>query len=159
MEDTGLDQQRKITVLRDQSSGKVLIKRESQSDIEVYKEVLSDRFIEAKTVEEFEKLLVLRQRVQKLDTEEMQLQQARQKDLLQRWLQITAITISIASGLYLLQTIPLAGLLFLILGLTKPLGYSLGEVGNFLDSLNGSPKNSDELLSNKEKQTDQSEES
>ncbi|NMG20814.1 hypothetical protein [Brasilonema bromeliae] len=170
MKDTGLEQQKKITVLRDQSPSGALVKRDTGFDIEVYKEVLSDRFIEARTVDEYEKLLVLRQRVQELDIEvrrldyaersaEIQLQQAQQKALLQRGQQIVAIIISIAAGLYLLQTLPLAGLLFLILGLAKPLGYSLGEIGNFLDSLKGFPKDSDKLLSDGKEQRDQAEES
>ena len=170
MEDKDLEQQIKLTVLRDQSSSGALVKREAQSDIEVYKEVLSDRFIKARTVEEFEELLVLRQRVQELDvgdrrlnyaqkSAEVQLEQAQRKDLIQRGQQIAAITISIAAGIYLLQTIPLAGLLFLILGLAKPLGYSLGEIGNFLDNLKGFPKDSDKLLSDEEEQVDQAEES
>ncbi|MHC5673089.1 hypothetical protein [Nostoc sp.] len=170
MEDTGLEQQRKITVLRDQSPSKALVKLEPQSDIEVYKEVLSDRFMEASTVEEYEKILVLRQRVQELDVQtrrlnyaqksaEIQLQQAQQKDILQRGQQIAAITISIAAGIYFIQTIPLAGLLFLTLGLAKPLGYSLGEIGNFLDSLKGFPKESDKLLSDEKEPRVQAEES
>lgn len=170
MEDKELEQQSKIAIFREQSSSEAPAKRETQSDIEVYKEVLSDRFIEAKTVEEYEKLLVLRQRVQTLDVEtrrlnyaqksaEVQLQQAQQKDVFQRGQQIAAITISIAAGIYLLQTVPLAGLLFLILGLAKPLGYSLGEIGSFLDSLKGFPKDSDKLLSDEEEQAKQVEES
>lgn len=169
MEDKELEQQTKLTVLRDQSSIEALVKREAQSDIEVYKEVLSDRFIEARTVEQYKELLVLRQRVQELDIEdrrlnyaqksaEVQLQQAQQKDLIQRGQQIAAISISICAGIYLLQTIPLAGLLFLILGLAKPLGYSLGEIGNFLDNLKGFPKDSNKLLSDDKEQVDQAEE-
>jgi len=165
-----IEQQTKLTVLGDQSSSGAPVKREAQSDIEVYKEVLSDRFIEAKTVEQYEELLVLRQRVQELDIEdrrlnyaqksaEVQLQQAQQKDLIQRGQQIAAITISIATGIYLLQTIPLAGLLFLVLGLAKPLGYSLGEIGNFLDNLKGFPKDSNKLLSDEKEQIGQAEES
>ncbi|OUC15583.1 MAG: hypothetical protein B0A82_06485 [Alkalinema sp. CACIAM 70d] len=170
MEDKELEQQSKITIFRDQLPSEGLAKRETQSDIDVYKEVLSDRFIEATTVEEYEKLLVLRQKLQTLDVEtrrlnyaqksaEIQLQQAQQKDTFQRGQQIAAITISIAAGIYLLQTIPLAGLLFLILGLAKPLGYSLGEIGNFLDSLKGFPKDSDKILLDEEEQADQAEES
>ncbi len=170
MEDKELEQQTKLTVLRDQSSIGALVKREAQSDIEVYKEVLSDRFIEARTVEQYKELLILRQRVQELDivdrrlnyaqkSTEAQLQQAQQKDLIQRGQQIAAISISVCAGIYLLQTIPLAGLLFLILGLAKPLGYSLGEIGNFLDNLKGFPKDSNKLLSDDKEQVDQTEES
>lgn len=170
MEDKELEQQTKPTVLGNQSSIGALVKREPQSDIEVYKEVLSDRFIEARTVEQCKELLILRQRVQELDIEdrrlnyaqksaEVQLQQAQQKDLIQRGQQIAAISISICAGIYLLQTIPLAGLLFLILGLAKPLGYSLGEIGNFLDNLKGFPKDSSKLLSDDKEPVDQAEES
>lgn len=167
MEDAGAEKPRKITVLPDQPPGSSLIKPDNKSDIEVYKEVLSDRFMEARTVEEYEKLLVLREKVQELDMEarrldygeksaEIQLKQSKQKAIMQSRLQIAAITISISAGVYLLQTLPLAGLLFLILGLAKPLGYSLGEIGDLLDNLKGFSKNSDKLLSNeKDEQKDQ----
>ncbi|NES01125.1 MAG: hypothetical protein F6J86_46455, partial [Symploca sp. SIO1B1] len=163
-------QQRKITVLPDQSSSGALVRRETQSDIEVYKEVLSDRFTEATTVEECEKLLGLRREIQELQREDrqleyaeraaqIQLQQAQQKARMQSGQQIVAITISIITGIYLLQTIPLAGLLFLILGLAKPLGYSLVEIGSFLDNLKIFPQDSNKLLSNEVEQIDPSEES
>lgn len=170
MEDAGLEQQRKITLLRDQPQSRALVKQETQSDIQVYKEVLSDRFIEAKTVEDCEKLISLRQRVQELDIQarrldyaqksaEIQLQEARQKALFQRGQQVVASVISIGVGIYFLQAVPLAGLLFLILGLAKPLGYSLVEISGLLDGLKGFPKDSDELLSGEKEQENQAEES
>jgi hypothetical protein len=169
MENKKIDQQSAIATSYSPGSLLTLAKNETQSDIEVYKEVLSDRFIEAKTVEEYEELIVLRKKVQTLDIEtrrlnyaqksaEIQLQQAERKDIFQRGQQIAAVTVSIATGIYLLPTIPLAGLLFLILGLAKPLGYSLGEIGNFIDSLKGFPEDSDKLLLNAEEQV-QTEES
>jgi hypothetical protein len=169
MENKDLDQQSMIAISRDSVPLLTLAKNETQSDIEIYKEVLSDRFIEARTVEEYEKLIILRKKVQTLDIEtrrlnyaqksaEIQLQQAERKDVFQRGQQIVAVTVSIATGIYLLPTVPLAGLLFLILGLAKPLGYSLGEIGNFIDSLKGFPEDSDKLLLNAEEQV-QTEES
>ena len=170
MEDKEIDQPKNITILSDQSLSGTFVKHEAQSDIEVYKDVISERFTEAQTVEDYEKLLVLRQKVQEIDMEarrldyaersaEIQLKQVQQKALIQRGQQIAAITISIAAGIYLLQTIPLAGLLFLVLGLAKPLGYSLGEIGDFLDSLKGFPKDSEQLLPNEDKQESQIENS
>jgi hypothetical protein len=170
MEDISSEQQGKITVLRDQSPSKSLVRLEPQSDIEIYKEVLSDRFKEAKTVEECEKFLALRQKVQELDTEtrqlnyaqqsaEVQLKQAQHKVFFQGGQQIVAITISIFVGIYLLRTNPSVGLLLLVLGLAKPLGYSLGEIGNFFDSLKGFPKDSGKLLSNEKESIGQTEES
>jgi len=39
---------------------------------------------------------------------------------------MAASVFSVGIGVLLIQTVPLAGSLFLILGLAKPLGYSLG---------------------------------
>ena len=155
------------------SSKGTIVKIEAQSeisDIDVYKEVLSNRFMEANTSEDCEKLLVLRQRVQELDVEtrrlnyaqklaEVQLQQAQQKAFLQNGQQIGAIVASITIGAFLLPTFPLGGLLFLILGLAKPLGYSLGEIGNFLDSLKGFPKDSNEIMIDGSEENNKDEES
>lgn len=165
-----LEQPRKINILPSQSSTSgVIVKRETQSDIQTYKEVLGERFALAKTAEECEKLIELRQKIQKLDTEsrrldyaeksaEIQLQEAKQKSLYQRSQQVVASIISVCIGLYFIQAVPLAGLLFLILGLARPLGYSLGEISGLLDGLKGFPKNSDELLFNGKEQESQSEE-
>ena len=168
MEAKDLDQQSKITLLRGQAFSGALTQRGTVSDIEVYKEVLSDRFSEARTVDEHERLLVLRKRVQELDIEtrqldyaqksaEIQLKQAQQKEFIQRGQNIAAITISIGIGIYLLQSIPLAGLLFLILGLAKPLGYSLGEIGTFLNGLKSFQKGSNKIFSDEEVQYEESE--
>jgi len=140
------------------------------SDIDVYKEVLSNRFMEVETLEDYEKILALRQRLQKLDVEtkrltyaqkssEIQLQQAQQKVILQNGQQIGAIVASVIIGAVILPTVPLGGLLFLILGLAKPLGYSLGEIGVFLDSLKSLPKDADKILAKENEQIDQIEES
>jgi hypothetical protein len=59
MENKDLDQQSMIAISRDSVPLLTLAKNETQSDIEIYKEVLSDRFIEARTVEEYEKLIRL----------------------------------------------------------------------------------------------------
>ena len=46
----------------------------------------------------------------------------------------------------------------MILGLAKPLGYSLGEIGELFDGLTGFPKDSNKLLSNGNERDIQSEE-
>lgn len=164
-----LEQQRKITLLPNQPQSGVIVRREASSDIQVYKEILGERFALAKTSEECEKLIGLRRKVQDLDIEsrrldyaeksaEIQLQEAKQKALFQRGQQVVASAVSVGIGIYFIQAVPLAGLLFLILGLARPLGYSLGEISGLLDGLKGFPKNSDELLSNGKERESQSEE-
>jgi hypothetical protein len=164
-----IERQRKITLLSDRSEDGAIVKREVQSDIQVYKAVLSDRFALAGTAEECEKLMNLRQKLQELDVEdrrldyaqqsaELQLQEAKQKAIFQRGQQIVASVVSVGVGIYFLQALPLAGLLFLILGLARPLGYSLAEIGGLLDGLKGFPKDSDQLLSNGEEKEIQSQE-
>ncbi len=76
MEDKDLEQQNKITLLRSQALSGSLTQREAISDIEIYKEVISGRFVEAKSIDEHEKLLVLRKRLQELDIETRQLNYA-----------------------------------------------------------------------------------
>lgn len=165
-----LEQQRKITLLPSQAQDGAIAKPEARSDIQVYKEVLSERFALARTPEECERLIVLRQKVQELDVEdrrldyaqksaEIQLQEAKQKANFQRGQQTVASIISVGIGIYFLQAVPLAGLLFLILGLAKPLGYSLGEISGLLDGLKGFFKDSDEILPNGDEKESQSEES
>jgi hypothetical protein len=111
----------------------------------------------------------VRQKVQELDiasrrldyaekSAEIQLQEAKQKALFQRSQQVVASLISVSIGIYFIQAVPLAGLLFLILGLARPLGYSLGEISSLLDGLKGFLKDSDELLSNSKEQEMESEE-
>lgn len=164
-----LEQLRKITLSPNQSQSGAIVKREAQSDIQVYKEILGERFALAKTAEEFERLIEVRQKVQKLDiasrrldyaekSAEIQLQEAKQKALFQRSQQVVASLISVSIGIYFIQAVPLAGLLFLILGLARPLGYSLGEISGLLDGLKGFLKDSDELLSNGKEQEMESEE-
>ena len=46
----------------------------------------------------------------------------------------------------------------MILGLARPLGYSLGEISDILDGLKGFPTGSDELLPSEKEQESQSEE-
>ncbi|MEA5550632.1 hypothetical protein VB713_06515 [Anabaena cylindrica UHCC 0172] len=170
MDDREVKQTGKITLPSDQPQSGSIIKQEIKSDIQVYKEVLGNHFMEAKTVDEFEKILNLRQKIQELDTKdrrlnyaqksaEVHLQEVKQKALFQRGQQTIAIIISVSVGLYFLQYFPLAGLLFLILGLARPLGYSLGEISVLVDGLKGFPKNSNELLSDAKEKDNQSEES
>lgn len=163
------EQPRIITVLPDQSGIGPLTRQRDLSDIQIYKDILSEKFCLATTTEEYENLIRLRQRIQGLDVEsrrldyaeksaQIQLQESKQKAVFQRGQQIVSGVISVGIGIYFMQSLPLAGLLFLILGLAKPLGYSLGEIGDLLDGLKGFPNDSDNLLSNRKDQDSQSEE-
>jgi hypothetical protein len=169
MADEDREQPRTITLLPDQSQFGAITRQGAASDIQIYKEILGEKFALARTHEECENLIELRQKIQELDTDsrrldyaeksaEIQLQEAKQKVLFQRSQQIVASVVSVGIGIYFIQAIPLAGLLFLILGLARPLGYSLGEISSLLDGLKGFPKDSDELLSNRKDQESQSEE-
>jgi hypothetical protein len=164
-----LEQQNKITLHPNESPGELVVKPDKQSDIQKYKEVISERFAEAKTVEEYDKLIAIRQKIQELEvgdkrlnyaqqTAEIKLQDEKQKARLQRGQQIVASLISVSIGVYFLQAFPLAGLLFLILGLAKPLGYSLVEISELIDKLKGFPNKSDNLISIEEEKEIQSEE-
>ncbi len=152
-----LEQPGKIIFLSDQLQDTKITKPEFQSDIQIYKKVISDKFLLATTAEEYEELLNVRQKIQELDIEdrrldyaqqsaEIKLQDARQRSAFQRIQQAAASLTSISIGIYFLQALPLAGLLFLILGLAKPLGYSLGEISELLDGLKGFSKDSEELV-------------
>ena len=165
MVDINLAKRSETTLSPEESPKGVIVKRENQTDIQVYKEVLSDRFAEAKSAEEYERILELRRIVQQLDVEtrkldfaeksaEIQLKEAERQNLLQQSQQVVASIASIGVGIYFLQSIPLAGLLFLILGLAKPLGYSLSEIGRLLDRLKGFPKISDDFLNNSQERED-----
>jgi hypothetical protein len=151
------EQPGKIILLANQSQDKKVTESGFQSDIQIYKAVISEKFILATTAEEYEKLLNVRQKIQELDIEdrrldyaqqsaEIKLKDARQRSSFQRIQQAAASLTSISIGIYFLQALPLAGLLFLILGLAKPLGYSLGEISEFLDGLKGFSKDSEELV-------------
>jgi hypothetical protein len=169
MADEDRERLKTITLLPDQSQVGAIIRQGASSDIQIYKEILGEKFALAKTPEECERLIELRQKIQELDTDsrrldyaeksaEIQLQEAKQKALFQRSQQVVANVVSVGIGIYFIQAIPLAGLLFLILGLARPLGYSLGEISSLLDGLKGFPKDSDEILSNGKDQESKSEE-
>lgn len=125
-----------------------IVKLESLSNLEIYEEVLGQRFIRAGTAEECKEIILLSKEVQDLAIQrrreeeaqklaDRQLQDSIRSIQFQRTQQVVASVVSIGIGLYCLSTVPLAGLLLLILGLAKPLGYSLGEVGSLLDGFNG----------------------
>lgn len=169
MTDKKLDQPRNITLLPYQMQSGTILKQETQSDIEIYKEILAEKFALAKTAEECDRLIKVRQTIQELDRNNRQLNyteqsakaqlvETQQKATFQRRQQVIASVISVGIGIYFIQALPLAGLLFLILGLAKPLGYSLGEIGELFDGLTGFPKDSNKLLSNGNEQDIQSEE-
>lgn len=169
MTDEKLDQPRNITLLPYQMQSGESIKQENQSDIQVYKEILVEKFALAKTPEDSEKVIEMRQKIHELERKErqlnytqqsaeVQLQKAQEKDIFQRNQQMVASFFSVGIGVLLIQSVPLAGSLFLILGLAKPLGYSLGEIGDFLDGLKGFSKDSNELLYNGKDKDNQSEE-
>ena len=50
MEDKELEQKSKIAIFRDPSLSEAIVKDDTKSDIERYKEVLGDRFLEAKLI-------------------------------------------------------------------------------------------------------------
>ena len=154
------DQQSGYIAPINKNTSELLIKRENNSDIEVYKEVLNNKFTKASTVEECEKLLKLRQKVHLLDSEsrqlnyaeesaQSQLQQTRQESKNQQIQQNIAMVFSVGFGVYLLHEFSFAGLLLVILGLTKPLGYSLNEIGGFIDNLKDLSIKSSEFMINK----------
>ncbi|NQE33772.1 hypothetical protein [Microcoleus asticus] len=58
-------------------------KQENQSDIQVYKEILVEKFALAKTPEEYEILIELRQGLHELDRKERQLNYTQQSAELQ----------------------------------------------------------------------------
>ena len=150
-------------------SSTAIIRKGDRSDIQLYKDVLSEKFASAKTPEECATLISLRQEVQALDIEarrleyaeksaNIQLQEAKQATFFQRIQQTVASISALGIGVVLLQSYPLASLLFLILGLAKPLGYSLGEVNELLSGIKGFPKDPDSIVSDKIKQEFQQEE-
>ncbi|NJK69538.1 MAG: hypothetical protein HC941_26145 [Microcoleus sp. SU_5_3] len=165
-----LEQSTKIAFLPNQLQSGEIVKQESQSDIEVYKEILSERFALAKTAKELDNLIELRQKVQELDKKarqleyaqesaELQLKEAKQKAVFQRSQQVVSSIVAVGIGLYLIQFYPLASLLFLVLGLARPLGYSLGEIGELLGGMTGFFNGSDKLLYNDPEEDIQSEDS
>ena len=169
MTDEKLDQPRNITLLPYQMQSGEILKQDTQSDIEIYKEILAEKFALAKTAEECDRLIKVRQTIQELDRNNRQLNyteqsakaqlvETQQKATFQRRQQVIASVISVGIGIYFIQALPLAGLLFLILGLAKPLGYSLGEIGELFDGLKGFAKDSNKLLSNGNDRDIQSEE-
>jgi tetrahydromethanopterin S-methyltransferase subunit G len=155
------DQSGNITVLPDQSQAGAIIVRGTSSDIQIYKDILCEKFALAKTAEEYKDLIELRQKIQELDassrrldyaekSSEIQLQEVKQKAVFQRVQQAIASLSSVCIGIYFIQITPLPGLLFLILGLARPLGYSLGEISNLLDGLKGFPKDLHQPNSNEQ---------
>ncbi|MCW6053624.1 hypothetical protein K4039_27130 [Lyngbya sp. CCAP 1446/10] len=160
---------KKIAFLGNQLQGRSIVKQETQSDIQVYKDTLAERFALAPTSEEFDRLIEQRRKIQELDREasqlnyakelgEIKIQDAKQKAIFQRSQQVVASVVSIIIGLYFMQAFPLASLLFVVLGLARPLGYSLGEISELFGGLTGFSKESDKLLSNDNIQEIQSKE-
>ncbi len=160
-----LDQLRNVTLQSDEMQSGAILKQETQSDIQAYEKILVERAEQSETPEELEKWIELRQEVHKLDRNNRQLNYTQQsaefqfeKDIFQRRQQVIASVISVGIGICFIQTFPLAGLLIVILGLAKPLGYSLGEIGELFNGLTGFSKNSNKLQSNSNDQDIQSEE-
>jgi ABC-type multidrug transport system fused ATPase/permease subunit len=160
---------RNISFLANQLQSRSIIKQETQSDIQVYKDTLAERFALAPTSEELDRLIQQRRKIQELDREasqlnyekelaKIQIQDAKQKAIFQRTQQVVASVVSIIIGLYFMQALPLASLLFLVLGLARPLGYSLGEISDLFGGLTGFTKDSEKLLSKDNIQGIQSEE-
>jgi len=167
------DQSGKMALLFNQPQNEVITSQEKQSYIQDCKEELGKRLAIAKTTAEVEEILNLSPILYELETKEEQLKyaqklaeirlrEAKQKLDSQQSHQVVAIVASIAAvvlGIYFMPITPLPSVLFLVLGLAKPLGYSLGEVGSLLSELKGFPQSSDELLYNENKKEIRSEES
>ena len=164
------DQLGKLALLSNQPQNEVVTSQEKKSYIQDYKVELGKRFALAKTSTELEEILDLSQIVHELDTKdkqlaysqelaEIQLREEKRKLVFQQSQQVVASIIAVGIGIYLIPIAPLPSILFLVLGLAKSLGYSLGEVGSLLNELKGFPKSSGELLSNENKQEVKSEES
>jgi len=78
MTDEKLEQPRNITLLPYQMQSGESIKQENKSDIQVYKEILLEKFALAKRAEEYEILIDLRQKLHELDRKERQLNYTQQ---------------------------------------------------------------------------------
>ena len=165
MTDEKLDQPRNITLLPDQMQSGAIVKLGTQSEIPVCQDILAKRFALAKTPQEYALVIEDMERIHELDKRKRQLNHAEKlaesqlhKDIFQRNQQVVASVISVGIGICFIQAFPLAGLLIIILGLAKPLGYSLGEISELFDGLTGFPKDSNKLLSNGNDRDIQSEE-
>ena len=170
MEETGPEKSEKLARFSDRSQGGALAKSNAQSNLQVYKDVLDERFMAAETLEECDKIISLTQKIQELERDarqldyaqksaEIKLQQTQQKVIFQPIQQVVASLMAFALGVYLLPNFPLASLLLLIFSLAKPLGYSLGEIGNLLDSLQGFPKKTERIIDGEKQQYDREKES
>ena len=73
MTDEKLDQPRNITLLPYQMQSGEILKQDTQSDIEIYKEILAEKFALAKTAEECDRVIKMRQTIQELDRNNRQL--------------------------------------------------------------------------------------
>lgn len=163
--DEKVDQLRNITLRSDRMQSETIPKQETQSYIQAYGKLLVERAEQSKTPEALEQCIELSQKLYRLDRNYRELNHAQQsaefqleKDIFQRRQQVIASVISVGIGICFIQTFPLAGLLIVILGLAKPLGYSLGEIGELFNDLKGFSKNSNKLQSNSNDQDIQSEE-
>ena len=163
MTDEKLKRPNTVDISSYQPSDSAIIPKSGQSDIQVYKDVLGENFASAKTAKEWETLITLRERVQLLDigdrrleyaekSADIKLKEDEQDKSFQRIQRIAASISSIIIGGIFIQTFPLAGLLFLILGLAKPLGYSLGDVSDLLNGLKGFPKGSNKVFIDEKEQ-------
>jgi len=125
-----------------------IVSRNEQSDLQSYKDTLSELFREAKTPEERKQILEMREKVHEQERKDAelaysrdcanaQLSEAQNQSNYSRGQQIVASTVAVGIGIYFMPSVPLVGTLFLIIGLTKPLGYSLSEVSKLLDRLQG----------------------
>ena len=169
MTDEELKRGGEIALLSTQVQTGAIIRQKDQSDLQVFKDTLDKQVAESRTVKELEKLIELRGKLQKLDIEnsklnhankwaKMQIEDKKQKNTFQRSQQVFASVASVVIGLYFMQALPLASLLFLVLGLARPLGYSLGEISDLFGGLTGFSKEPNKLLSNENIQEIQSEE-
>jgi hypothetical protein len=135
--------------------GDLDIQSSAQSDLSAINENLTKRIKEAKTPEEIEKLLKLKESLQnqrlkqiEQETAQFRLQEAQEQMRLNRRLTIIRELFTIAAsitavgiGWYLINNSPLFAAFLIVFGLAKPLQYSLGEISNLLTSLSELTKN------------------
>lgn len=124
-----------------QPTSEVAYSGKQLSDLDSIKETMSERIKLAKTPEEMEKYLKLREEIQE------QIEKEENAKLERKLLVITETRIIIASivtvviGWYLIRDLaPVVAPLLIILGLSKLLGYSSNEVSELLKGLTESYK-------------------
>jgi hypothetical protein len=147
-------------IIRQSSSSDSSIQPSEQSDLLAINEYLTERIKSAKTPEEIREYLTLRDYVQsqalkqfEQETVKFKLQQAKDEIRFNRKLKVArevrtlaASTVTTVIGLYLVANSPVFGAMLIILGLAKPLEYSLNEISDLFKNLSELLKQLPDLL-------------